>query len=107
MGIERSRGSAARRIDHVDSRRRALHHPRHRAVRRLARRSRATRGLDAERGAPKGTAVKRIALLLLLLLIVACNRYEKAQIKEQTGGDIAQGKQLVQQYGCTACHTIP
>ena len=49
--------------------------------------------------------MKRIALLLLLL--VACNRYEKTQIKEQIGGDIAQGKQLVQQYGCTACHTIP
>ena len=49
--------------------------------------------------------MKRIAVLLLLL--AACQRYEKAQIAAETGGDIARGKQLVQQYGCTSCHDIP
>jgi cytochrome c2 len=49
--------------------------------------------------------MKRIAVLLLLL--AACKRYEKAQIAQQTGGDAARGKQLVQQYGCTSCHQIP
>lgn len=46
-------------------------------------------------------------LVLLLLLAAACKRYENAQIAEQTGGDAAHGKQLVQQYGCTSCHDIP
>jgi cytochrome c2 len=49
--------------------------------------------------------VKRIALLTLLL--AACNREQKTQIMEQTGGNPAAGKQLVQQYGCTSCHDIP
>jgi cytochrome c len=50
--------------------------------------------------------VKRVVVLVVLLL-AACNREEKTQIKEETGGDVARGKQLVQQYGCTSCHDIP
>jgi len=49
--------------------------------------------------------VKRIAVLAMLL--AACNREQIARIKEETGGDPARGKQIVQQYGCTSCHEIP
>ena len=49
--------------------------------------------------------MKRIAVLALLL--AACNREQIARIKEETGGDPARGKQIVQQYGCTSCHDIP
>ena len=40
--------------------------------------------------------------VVLLLLLATCKREEKAQIAEQTGGNIDHGRQLVQQYGCTS-----
>jgi cytochrome c len=49
--------------------------------------------------------VKRIVVMALLL--AACNREQKTQIRQSTGGDITRGRQLVQQYGCTSCHDIP
>ena len=50
--------------------------------------------------------MKRL-MLVMALLLTACNRLEKAQIKEELGGDPAKGKQLVEQYGCASCHDIP
>ena len=47
----------------------------------------------------------RIALLTLLL--AACNGEQKSHVIEETGGNPARGKQVVQQYGCTSCHDIP
>ena len=46
--------------------------------------------------------MKRISLLSLLLLAAACKPEQPA-----VPGDAVHGKQLVQQYGCTACHDIP
>jgi cytochrome c2 len=41
--------------------------------------------------------------LPLLLLLAACNKQEKPLV----AGDSNHGKQLIDQYGCTACHIIP
>jgi cytochrome c len=49
--------------------------------------------------------LKRFAGLVLLL--AACNREQKSQITASTGGNIDNGRKLVQQYGCTSCHDIP
>lgn len=35
-----------------------------------------------------------------ILLLAACSR-------EPHSGDVARGKQLIDQYGCNACHVIP
>ena len=43
-------------------------------------------------------------LLSLLLLLAACNRPEAAS---PTAGDPNRGKQLIEQYGCNACHIVP
>ena len=43
---------------------------------------------------------RRPLSLFLLLLLAACNR-------EQQYGDAKRGRQLIEQYGCTACHVIP
>ena len=44
-----------------------------------------------------------------VFLLASCEkRYERAGIAQETGGgDPDHGKQLIQQYGCQACHTIP
>jgi len=48
--------------------------------------------------------LKRILIVTLVLLGAACSRQES---KPSTSGDPAKGKQLITQYGCTACHSIP
>jgi cytochrome c2 len=47
--------------------------------------------------------MKRLLPLIALTLVIACNKQEKAAV----AGDANHGKQLIDQYGCTACHTIP
>ena len=49
--------------------------------------------------------MKRI--LLIALLLAACNRETKTEAKMATGGDPARGKAAIDRYGCTACHSIP
>jgi cytochrome c2 len=44
--------------------------------------------------------LKRLAIVLLL---TACHRESTPAVI----GNAANGKQLVQQYGCTSCHDIP
>ena len=56
--------------------------------------------------------MKRLALPLLLLLALACNRDEtsKALATPQPPkpiGNAGRGKELVAQYGCNVCHTVP
>ena len=47
-------------------------------------------------------------LLLCALLLAACNREDKQQINNMTGGgDPAKGKEAAARYGCIACHNIP
>jgi cytochrome c2 len=51
--------------------------------------------------------MNRVAVLALLLGI-ACNRGETAQPQEPAAtGDAQRGRQLITQYGCAVCHTIP
>ena len=54
--------------------------------------------------------MKRIALALILL--AACNRAEKPAATSSAApppapGDVARGKGLITQYGCTVCHAVP
>jgi len=45
----------------------------------------------------------RIALVLMLLT-VAC---QKAETPQAPAGNAARGRELIAQYGCNVCHTIP
>ena len=45
--------------------------------------------------------MKRAALLMSFAFALACNKHESLP------GDPDHGKELIQQYGCTACHSIP
>ncbi|HXA17405.1 MAG TPA: c-type cytochrome [Thermoanaerobaculia bacterium] len=47
--------------------------------------------------------MKRYLPLIALTLVIACNKQEKPVV----AGDANHGKQLIDQYGCTACHVIP
>lgn len=47
--------------------------------------------------------MKRLLLLISLTVLTACNKQEKPLV----AGDANHGKQLVEQYGCSACHIIP
>ena len=54
--------------------------------------------------------IRRALIASLLLLLCACpeKREEHAQVRAVTGGgDSVRGKQLVTQYGCPSCHSIP
>lgn len=49
-----------------------------------------------------------LALLLsgLPFLLTACGK-DDAQVQKVPGGDVARGKQLLAQFQCGACHSIP
>lgn len=51
--------------------------------------------------------MKRLALVALLL--AACHRPESSQpaAPKPPAGNAQRGRQLVAQYGCNVCHTIP
>ena len=53
--------------------------------------------------------MRRVAVVLLIAAAAACSRKEqKYQNMVSTGGgNAAHGRQLIDQYGCTACHSIP
>lgn len=51
--------------------------------------------------------MKRFLIVVTLLALTACTKTtEKADVAQTTGGDPQRGAQLVQNYGCQACHTI-
>lgn len=55
-----------------------------------------------------GEAERRAALLLVVVLIAgACRGQDDHTARQLTGGDPSRGKELIQQHGCGACHTIP
>ena len=59
-----------------------------------------------DHAAERGEMMRRV--ILLLFLLAACNGRQKPQNAAVTGGGNAErGKNLVQQYGCTSCHSIP
>jgi len=49
------------------------------------------------------------ALGMTLILLIGCNqRHEQEQTQAVTGGGNSdRGQQLITQYGCPSCHTIP
>lgn len=56
--------------------------------------------------------MKRMAVALLLLLAVACNRDEAAKpmakpVEAPPIGNAERGKALTAQYGCNVCHAVP
>lgn len=52
--------------------------------------------------------MKRAAAIAVLALLFACNKsQERHQIEMTTGGNPSHGKELITQYGCNACHSIP
>lgn len=49
-----------------------------------------------------------VALVLLLVLLTgACRPQDDHTARQLTGGDPTRGRELIQQHGCGACHTIP
>jgi cytochrome c2 len=63
------------------------------------------RGIVRHHASPKGNRLNRILIVTFVLLGAACTG--KQETKSATSGDPAKGKQLITQYGCTACHSIP
>ena len=52
--------------------------------------------------------IMRIAGLLLAAIgLCACNGEGRSFAAEMTGGNPQRGKQIVRNYGCSTCHTIP
>jgi len=46
-------------------------------------------------------------IAIILLLLLACNREQKQQAINATGGNPERGKAAIEKYGCSACHKIP
>jgi putative membrane protein len=49
-------------------------------------------------------------LMLAVIFLASCNDYPWDRVREakrMTGGDPERGKQVMRQYGCGTCHTIP
>lgn len=44
---------------------------------------------------------------LCLLLLGGCTDRRQEEAARRTGGDPAEGRRLIKQHGCVACHTIP
>ncbi|MQA90876.1 MAG: c-type cytochrome [Gemmatimonas sp.] len=59
------------------------------------------------KGAPFGSYGARIALLVWLLTVASCLNGERSRPPEVLGGDVAEGRALLQSYTCGECHVIP
>lgn len=57
-------------------------------------------------GAPRQCACA-VALVLLSMSLAACEEAEIAQEFRVVNGDPQSGVDLIRQYGCPSCHTIP
>ena len=51
--------------------------------------------------------MKAVALLAGLAMLTALQGCERAAAPQVPGGDARRGEQLIRQYGCGSCHTIP
>jgi cytochrome c len=47
------------------------------------------------------------SILALALFLAACHPKDETTAREMTGGDPDRGRELVQGYGCGACHDVP
>ena len=62
----------------------------------------------SERSESKGGAKRRMrGLLLIAILLAACNREQKQSAQLSSGGNVDRGKAAIERYGCNACHIIP
>ena len=52
-------------------------------------------------------SVRCAAALLLAMLAAGCTDHRDRDARRLTGGDPRQGRELLDRYGCDACHTIP
>ena len=48
-----------------------------------------------------------VGLAAVLVVLVGCDIQAKPNVQPVAGGDSASGRQLVQDFGCIGCHTIP
>jgi cytochrome c2 len=48
-----------------------------------------------------------VALATVLAVLVGCDIQAKPNFQPVAGGDVVRGQQLVQDFGCIGCHTIP
>ena len=46
-------------------------------------------------------------LIALLIGLASCTQEAERTAAAMTGGEPSRGKQVIRQYGCTSCHTIP
>lgn len=53
------------------------------------------------------TRTMRMLVMLGVLGTAACSHGEADAAALTQGGDAARGKELIRQYGCGSCHTIP
>ena len=54
--------------------------------------------------------MKRVVFLVMTsLLLAGCTKPQEKpeQVAKNGGGDEKRGRQLIDQYGCTSCHSIP
>jgi cytochrome c oxidase assembly factor CtaG/cytochrome c2 len=61
---------------------------------------------QAERRTPSLSGPRTLALVLLTLLTLGCNRAAPTATL-MTGGDPGRGRAIIPKYGCQTCHTIP
>jgi cytochrome c len=65
-------------------------------------------GSDRETENDRGGEMRRLVIFAALVVMACSKRYEEGETKAVTGGgDSNRGKQLIQQYGCQSCHSIP
>jgi cytochrome c len=48
-----------------------------------------------------------VGLMALLIGLSSCNQSLERTAAAMTGGNPARGKEVLRQYGCVSCHTIP
>ena len=49
----------------------------------------------------------RVVALVLVVLAAGCTSAVEKEARLKTGGDPGRGLQLMNKYGCSACHVIP
>jgi cytochrome c2 len=64
-------------------------------------------GLPGRAVSPHVRLPRGVALGIMLIVLVGCDLQAKQDFQPVAGGDARRGRQLVQDFGCIGCHTIP